>query len=74
MMKMMMDGQQSFRNIKKFKDHNEKRLFILVFKGRKNYIYEQIFFLESEIITRFEDVLESRETNQIKRWKMQLRI
>ena len=74
MMKMMMDGQQSFRNIKNFKDHNEKRLFILVFKGRKNYIYEQIFFLESEIITRFEDVLESRETNQIKRWKMQLRI
>ena len=72
-MKMMMDGQQSFRNIKNFKDHNEKLLFILVFKGRKNYIYEQ-FFLESEIITRFEDVLESRETNQIKRWKMQLRI
>ena len=43
MMKMMMDGQQSFRNIKNFKDHNEKLLFILVFKGRKNYIYEQFF-------------------------------
>ena len=80
MMKMMMDGQQSFRNIKKNLKIITKSFYLFWFLKVEKITFsknEQIFFIifgESEIITRFEDVLESRDTffcNQIKRWKMQ---